>query len=478
MYIRGLGVLALAGALVSVAVAPLGATGGVYTQTKHGNASTGVNRTPDWPVGSCEQCHVQHVGSGLLLFAPNTNALCTTGGCHGSQGPNAIWQGQTAYAASRHAGSSAMVWPGPDGTVDPGGPPARIAGDAGKCVNCHTPHGYADASGLIPSLMFSREEKLCIVCHDGSPATKNIKVDFTKVYRHPAGTIIGKHSVAENGSSVNYGFSPTNNRHSDCEDCHNSHVAKADSGLLVPPAASNRLLGMGRISVTNGPAGTVPSYAYRGPADLNPPREYEICFKCHSSWTTLPPSTPSGGQPKDKALQFNTNNPSFHPIEAAGKNPNINANAFVNNWNATKLMYCTDCHTNDTTSVRGPHGSVYNYILKMDYRAVSGQRTMASAELCFDCHRYDTYANNSASSAVQGYSRFNPPTFAKGHGYHVGDRRYPCFSCHETHGSTTLAALMVVGRSPGLSAYTQTANGGTCTPTCHGQKSYTINYAR
>jgi predicted CXXCH cytochrome family protein len=106
---------------------PAGPTGGVYTQTRHGNSSTGVNRTPDWLVGSCEQCHVQH-GGGLpnpyALFAPNTNALCTTAGCHGTNGPNGIYQGPVTYDASRHATSSVMVWPGPDPTVDPGAPRA------------------------------------------------------------------------------------------------------------------------------------------------------------------------------------------------------------------------------------------------------------------------------------------------------------------------------------------------------------------
>ena len=49
---------------------------------------------------------------------------------------------------------------------------------AGKCVNCHDVHGYnMDGTGLIPSLLVSREEKLCLVCHDGSPAAKNINDD-------------------------------------------------------------------------------------------------------------------------------------------------------------------------------------------------------------------------------------------------------------------------------------------------------------
>ncbi len=478
-----IGIPAVAAALVVLAVRPAGPTGGVYPQTKHGNATSGVNRTPDWPIGTCEQCHVQHGGGSppnpFALFAPNSNALCATAGCHGAPAANNIYPGPTTYNASSHATTTVMVWPGLDPTVDPGAPPAKVSGDAGKCVNCHTPHGYRDATGLIPGQVFSREEKLCVVCHDGSPAAKNVKADLAKTYRHTTGTIAGRHDEAENGTPAKYAATPTDNRHAECVDCHNPHVAKTDVGLPpVAPAASNRLLGMGRVAVTNGAAGTVPLYTYRGPADPSPALEYEICFKCHSSWTTLPLTTPSGGTAKDKGLQFNPNNRSYHPVEAAGKNPNINANAFVNNWTATKTMYCTDCHTSDAASVRGPHGSLYSYILKMDYRASSAQRTTASTELCFDCHRYDTYANDSATSTVKGYSRFNPPIFDKGHTFHVQQKQQPCFACHESHASTALPYLMVTGRSPGLTGYTETPTGGSCTPTCHGNKTYTISYPR
>jgi predicted CXXCH cytochrome family protein len=461
-----------------------GSTGGVYPLTRHGNEATGANRSAEWPVGSCEQCHVQHGGGSpnpYALFAPNNNALCATAGCHNAPGANSIYQGRATYDASSHGTSSVMIWTGPDSTVDPGAPPAKQSGDAGKCVNCHTPHGFKDAAGQIPSLVFSREEKLCIVCHDGSPAIKNVKVEFAKAYRHPAATVIGKHDEAENGTPANYASSPTNNRHSECEDCHNSHVAKADAAALVAPAASNRLLGVGRVSVMNAGAGLPPSYTYRGPGDLSPPLEYEICFKCHSSWTTLPATTPSGGPAKDKALQFNSNNASYHPVEAAGKNLNINVNAFVNNWNATKTMYCTDCHTTDSpgsTAVRGPHGSQYNYILKKDYRASSASRAMSSSEHCFDCHNYNTYANDQSSDTVKGYSRFNRPRFSEGHTFHVQQKQRPCYACHESHGSTNLPHLIVTGRSPGITSYTETVNGGTCAPTCHETKSYTINYAR
>ncbi len=463
-----------AAALVLAALGTVWATGGVYTQTKHGNSRTGVNRTRDWPVASCGQCHVQHgVGAPnpFALFMPNTNGLCATAGCHGAPAPNQLYQGPVVYDASSHGTSTVMVWPGRDATVDPGARQARVSGDAGKCVNCHTPHGNRDSQGLIPGLVFSREEKLCLVCHDGSPASKNVKMDLGKVYRHPIGTITGRHDEAEGGTAPRYSALPVNNRHAECVDCHNAHVAKADGAPPTPPAASNRLAGVSRVAVTNGAAGTIPIYTYRGPADASPPLEYEICFKCHSSWTTLPVTTPSGGTPQDKAVQFNPNNRSYHPVEAAGKNANINPAAFVNAWTATRLMYCTDCHTGDSPA-RGSHGSAIKYILPKAYAAIS-RGTMGSGDLCFDCHKYNTYANNAAGVADRDASRFSG---GHGHAFHVEKERIACFACHDSHGSATLPHLMVTGR--GLTSYTETSGGGSCAPTCHGSESYTVRYAR
>jgi len=138
-------------------------------------------------------------------------------------------------------------------------------------------------------------------------------------------------------------------------------------------------------------------------------------------------------------------------------------------------MTCTDCHTSDDANVRGPHGSSYRYILKKPYTASSSARTMSSAELCFDCHRYDTYANNSASSTVKNYSRFSG---SEGHTYHVGSRGFPCYACHETHGASSQPSLLILGRNPGIETYTRSASGGSCNPTCHGSENYSVTYSR
>ncbi|HBO70248.1 MAG TPA: hypothetical protein DD658_09025 [Deltaproteobacteria bacterium] len=452
--------------------------GGVYYSTKHGNTVTGVVSpllpNPP-PPGACSQCHYEHASIGgvstggpfsYLLFADDTNALCYL--CHSAASAITVYLGSTVYNPSSHALSAAMIWPGPN-------PPARSGSDAGKCVNCHNPHGYKDASGLIPNMAISREENLCLACHNGVVARKNISSKLQDTYKHPVATA-GKHLASEGNDPAK--FASPSNRHSECEDCHNAHSAKADSTPPAPPTASTRLLGVGRIQVTNGSAGTVPLYNYV-PGGSGTPMEYEICFKCHSSWTTQP-----AGQ-SNLASLFNSNNPSFHPVEAQGKNRNINPNAFVNKpdwsilaWTWDKLMYCADCHTSDDGTVRGPHGSMNRYLLKKPYTANPAQRTMSSTELCFDCHRYDTYANNNATNTIKGYSRFNPPAFSQGHTYHVGSRRYPCYACHQSHGSAARPGLIVTGRSPGLNSYTQTTTGGSCSPTCHGTQTYTINYSR
>jgi predicted CXXCH cytochrome family protein len=103
---------------------------------------------------------------------------------------------------------------------------------------------------------------------------------------------------------------------------------------------------------------------------------------------------------------------------------------------------------------------------------------MAPTDLCFDCHAWDTYANRTAPASTLAASRFNPPATARGHAFHVGVSGYSCFACHLTHGSTQRTALVATGRAPGVAAFSQTPTGGSCTATCHGTATYSVNYAR
>lgn len=421
--------------------------------------------------GDCDRCHAPH-GDGPItypdaLVGPNDNTLCA--GCHAVDWAGPSYPGTIKYTESSHGTNSSVVWPGPT-------PPPRTEPlAAGKCLNCHDPHGQSDASGATPALTLAREEALCLNCHDGSPATTNVRIDAQKAWRHPTLDSSGRHGGAGESSPADFAVTPLNRRHAECEDCHNPHLAQGGGGGGgITPGLPAALRGVSRLLVQNGPAGTTPAFTFIPGSDTltTPQAEYQLCFKCHSSWTTQP-----SGQ-TDLARVLNPANPSYHPVEAPGQNLNINPGAFEMGWNAGSLTACGDCHGSESGLVRGPHGSSYRYILNRPYQASAQPRTMSSNELCFACHSYDVYGNPDSPESVQSASRFNAPNADKGHAEHVGDRDVSCYSCHVTHGSTTLPHLLVLGRSPGIISYTRTSNGGSCTATCHGSESYQVNYAR
>jgi hypothetical protein len=236
-------------------------------------------------------------------------------------------------------------------------------------------------------------------------------------------------------------------------------MSTADYTAPVLPAAPGSLRGVARVSANNISSNQF-TLTYRAASEPGPVREYEVCFTCHSSWTTRP-----AGQ-SDFAAKFNDKNPSFHPVEGAGKNLNINAAAWTNGWKETSLVYCTDCHTSDDTTIRGPHGSNNRWILKRPYTNANSP-ALASNGLCFDCHSYAVYASTSTSTVG---SRWRGISDRPGH-THGG---YSCYACHDSHGSSTTPFLL--GHS--VSVYTKTATGGSCDPSCHGAESYSVAYPR
>jgi predicted CXXCH cytochrome family protein len=455
--------------LVTMVRAHAGAT---YDTSKHGNPSTGVLRVPELGPGACAQCHELHgsrdgISNGgpfeQLLFSVADETLCYS--CHSSEGSSFVYPGNVVWADSSHSTSPSAYWRGPS-------PAARPASDAGKCVNCHDPHAVEDADGVVPSMLRLREQDLCLGCHDGVAAA-DVVTDVAKTYTHPFSRS-SRHTAAEGNTNEPHLYDDAGGdarRHAECADCHNAHVARSDFGATVAPDASPRLHGVARVKVINGAAGSIPTYAWRGAADLIDPREYEICFKCHSSWTDLPLGKP------DLARLTNPNNPSFHPVQARGVNAGIHPAAFENGWTWDSRVYCADCHGSDDPLVAGVHGSSHRHLLRKSYTASTTLRSMGAEELCFSCHRFDVYAVDASPDATQQLSRFNRPS-NNGHAAHVGAQQVPCFVCHATHGSTSQASLIATGRTPGILSYSQNAGGGSCTPTCHVTRTWTVNYGR
>lgn len=286
------------------------------------------------------------------------------------------------------------------------------------CRRCHHPHGtdYLRLT-LRPTDAKNGDtivQGMCFECHSNPPkdGADNIMQDYQKAYTHPLGAG-GYHRDNEN-----YYLMPQEKRHANCNDCHDPHTATKEKSPQGSPLGAGTQNNVSGVKVFNGPAGSTPEYAFLSSVSL----EYELCFKCHSAYSYG--STPPPGQ-KDKSVEFNPNNASYHPVEAKGKNRYIKPETFVNGWSADSIVKCTDCHGSDSSNISGPHGSIYPHILKAPYKTVSWTDPNM---LCYRCHSYAVYAQGAPGS------RF-PKHGTKQYHYR------PCWACHTVHGSPTYQRL-------------------------------------
>jgi hypothetical protein len=296
------------------------------------------------------------------------------------------------------------------------------------------------------------EEAVCFTCHSGAGPGTDVQSAFTSYantatafFKHDVAATTGVHNVAEAGGD-DYGAA---NRHVECEDCHEPH--EATRAEASPPARQPEMNWTPGVDPLWTVSGVPTGYSWLPQAE----REYQVCFKCHSSFTTLPAYVPDGwdgtsyvpdGLPKlapssadqipdsrDMAQEFNPYNASFHPVAAQGRNQSIAAGAFVDGWSAASLVYCSDCHSNP--SAGAPHGSPLLHLLsgQADYQtAASGTPQYTGGELCFECHDQGDYIANGRDSNFRRSNR-------NLHAQHADDAT--CYLCHDSHGSEQLHLL-------------------------------------
>ena len=327
---------------------------------------------------------------------------------------------------------------------------------ANDCVNCHDPHG---GSGSARLLYFALEEDGCLVCHNSADPDRDIESELTKFSTHPVDLNFDVHDPTE--------VLPVATAHVECVDCHNPHAARTEA--TAAPDVSGPLAGVTGLD-TDGAALTLAV------------SEYEVCYKCHADSPGEPaPVTPRDLVQGNTRLEFDTGNPSFHPVEGAGAS--LDVPSLLSPWTTASVIRCTDCHTSDDGSAAGgsgpdgPHGSDYPNLLGWNFETGTGTIDSDSTyELCYRCHDRG--------------SIFDNVTFPY-HRRHVVSARISCNICHDPHGISSDqgdavnhsrlinfdTSYALPEQNTGLMEFQDLGDRhGTCYMDCHGKNHEDENY--
>ncbi|MFN2183802.1 MAG: cytochrome c3 family protein [Anaerolineae bacterium] len=322
-----------------------------------------------------------------------------------------------------------------------------------SCAGCHRAHS---AGGLALRKTWP-EETLCFSCHGAAGPGTDVEAAFaatantaTRIFKHDVAATTGVHRIGETAGS-DFGGA---NRHVECEDCHDPHGSAR--GITAAPVLQQEMSQVQGVDPVWMAPGAPAGYTWLDDAE----REYQVCFKCHSSFTQLPTYAPDGWDGssyvadglrkltntaadqvpdrRDMAQEFNPYNASFHPVVTTGRNQNIPAGSFVNGWSVDSMVYCVDCHTNADPSIggTGPHGSPLLHLLSGSdqYQTASPDApSEAGGILCFSCHDAADYYSGSGTETNFARNRANL------HRQHSNNGT--CYLCHDTHGSEQLHLL-------------------------------------
>jgi predicted CXXCH cytochrome family protein len=293
---------------------------------------------------------------------------------------------------------------------------------------------------------------------------------------HPVEMYSGRHAANEAPGSEGAG-----NRHAECVDCHAPHTTLDGVHTMGSGSLAGVLQGTRGVMAVYGPTAWTPPTYYDDGGALEVAEEYELCFRCHSSYTT-------GYTGGDKGLEFNWRNAGTHPVVRYGANLGIWDSAFTlgTPWNPTAgddadysasspKVTCTDCHGNDDASgPAGPHGSIYPHLLQAKVSTSSTELGGGQNDLCVICHDPSTYNVSDGS-----FPTFNKPAGYASRVYHRHFLAWGayCLECHEEHGSND-PHMVTVG-------YNHTPTGGAitefsmCSISCHPgsyDSTYTVEY--
>ncbi len=391
----------------------------------------------------CTTCHDPHNNElgDFLRISDQMSLICIT--CHDRNG----WE-HAAHATSRKHTVGR--------TVDPTERLKYATLTDNGCMNCHKIHSAPRRERL---LRFRRDEDNCLNCHSGAVASFNIAADIRKRSAHYLPFRSGTHDAAE--------IPFTMRRHVECVDCHNPHAAAPN-----PIGTVRGTLG----PTVKGPNLHVTGLTLSGRETDDAKFLYEICFKCHGDSASRPRlQTRRQVSQTNTRLEFQTSNPSFHPV--GGPRRNSDVVSLIPPLRVGSVITCTDCHSSDNarwaggTGANGPHGSIFEPLLVRKYDTDDFTPESAQAySLCYGCHRRESIINDESFSL---------------HRRHIVDIRTPCSVCHDAHGiyrgqgtsvnhssliNFDLSVVMPADSPSGRrTEFVDTGRlAGNCTLTCHG----------
>lgn len=316
-----------------------------------------------------------------------------------------------------------------------------------QCASCHQQHSAPSGPFLLTGITV---RDTCLQCHGGTSGTSggggapNLAPDMAKA------------DVHDTQSDVNLSNPIPNNVA--CSDCHEPHT------MTSTPASAPIVRGnFGKQTGVNAAGAPLTTVQY----------EYEVCFKCHGDSAAVQPFINRKIVQANTRLEFSSTAVSFHPVEVAGKNPNVPS--LKPGFNAASIIYCSDCHSSDTgtraggSGSNGVHGSNQSPLLIARYDTTDqSSESSAAYALCYRCHNRTSILNDQSF---------------KEHKKHIVEERTPCSACHDAHGiasaqGTTANNARLINFDTNI--VSPTSGGvlqyqslgvfrGTCTLKCHGE---------
>jgi predicted CXXCH cytochrome family protein len=278
------------------------------------------------------------------------------------------------------------------------------------CAACHAAHTAAGSDLLSTA---NPDPTLCYRCHSGTGSPFDVHSAISAAPANDPATDAYYRHVVSSGQAVD-------GRTAGCLDCHNPHDATATRPQITTSGwtASGDIRGADGEAVTNGPAGTAPTYTLisRSNGGQSLTYEYQLCLACHSGATSLPDANTNHPSwwALDKGIELNPANASYHPVEAAGRNASTQMAASLAGTSPFKAwdlstdstIRCTSCHGDPSTvnqtadsdplqpaaaAYEPPHASDNRGLLTAPYRdrvlkSAGEAYDAADFALCYLCH--------------------------------------------------------------------------------------------